>query len=218
MTSFSYGSKWPQYRVQWNQMEAINQDAADLYRALAEEAIDHKSRYMGVELETDVPWMLIAALHMREASFDWDTYLGNGQPLDQVTTWVPEGRGPFDTWEDGAIDALQYDGLDEVIDWRLEKMLFNAEAYNGAGYHNKGLPSPYIWSLTNIQEPGKYTSDGNFDPNHYDTQPGCAGLLYAINKLNPPSQYQREEATPTWFDMSRIHIVIREIRTRLQGE
>jgi lysozyme family protein len=195
-------------------MEAIDQEAADLYKALADEAIYNKRRYLGVELDTNVPWMLIAALHMREASFDWDTYLGNGQPLDQVTTLVPAGRGPFSSWEEGAIDALQYDGMDQIIDWRLEKMLFNAEAYNGTGYHNKGLPSPYLWALTNIQEPGKYVADGEFDENYWDTQPGCAGLLYAINKINPPSQYQRETATPQWFNLKRIHI---EILARYKG-
>lgn len=199
MTTWSYGNKWPEYRKQWNRMEAVNTDAADTYRIAGEAAIANKARYLGVEVETNVPWMLIAALHMREASFDFDTYLGNGQPLDQVTTLVPEGRGPFSTWEEGAIDAIQYDGLDQVIDWRLEKMLFHAEAYNGIGYHNKGLPSPYLWALTTIQEPGKYTSDGDFDPSYLDTQPGVAGLLYAINRLNPPSQYQREVRVPDWL-------------------
>jgi lysozyme family protein len=96
--------------------------------------------------------------------------------------------------------------MDQVIDWRLEKMLFNAEAYNGAGYHNKGMPSPYVWAGTNIQQPGKYTADGSFDPNHWDTQPGVAGLLYAINRLNPPSQYQREQFTPSWFELKVTYI------------
>jgi len=197
--SFSYGTKWPEYRAQWNQLEAIDATCVEVFARAGELAISNKARYLGVELETNVPWMLIAALHMREASFDFDTYLGNGQPLDQVTTLVPAGRGPFDSWEEGAIDAIQYDGLNQVIDWRLEKMLFHAEAYNGAGYHNKGLPSPYVWALTNAQEPGKYTSDGSFDPDYWDTQPGVAGLLYAINKLNPPSQYQREINVPDWL-------------------
>jgi lysozyme family protein len=101
MTTFSYGSKWPEYAIQWNNMEALNQDCADLYRQLGEEAISNKARYLGVELETNVPWMLIAALHMREASFDWDTYLGNGQPLNKETTVgrkVPLTRCSMTRW------------------------------------------------------------------------------------------------------------------------
>jgi lysozyme family protein len=142
--------------------------------------------------------MMVAAIHMRESSCDWDTYLGNGQPLNKVTTLVPEGRGPFATWEEGAIDALLYQGLHEVRDWRLEKMLYHLEKYNGLGYHNKGLPTPYLWAGTTIQEPGKYVADGKFDPTYWDTQPGCCGLLYAIHRLNAPSQYQRETAVEPW--------------------
>jgi hypothetical protein len=68
-----------------------------------------------------------------------------------------------------------------VPDWRLEKMIFYCEKYNGTGYHSKGLPSPYCWAGTTIQEPGKYVADGKFDPNAWDQQPGCCGILYAIH-------------------------------------
>lgn len=199
MSSFSYGSKWPEYRAQWNAMEALDDEWRAQYKALGLEALSYKPRYQGVEVGTGVPWMMIAAIHMREASFDFDTYLGNGEPLDQVTTLVPAGRGPFDSWEEGAIDALTYDGLTEVTDWRLEKMLFYCEKYNGTGYHSKGLPSPYVWAGTTIQEPGKYVADGKFDDDYWDTQPGCAGLLYAIHRLDPPAQYQRETHAPDWI-------------------
>jgi lysozyme family protein len=111
---------------------------------------------------------------------------------------VPAGRGPFDTWEEGAIDALTYDGLTEIPDWRLEKMLFHCEKYNGTGYHSKGLPSPYLWAGSTIQQPGKYVADGKFDPNEIDEQPGCCGILYAIHRLDPPAQYERETAVAPW--------------------
>ena len=117
--------------------------------------------------------MMIAAIHRRESDCDFDTYLGNGEPLDEVTTLVPAGRGPFDTWEEGAIDALTYDGLTEVTDWRLEKMLFHLEKYNGLGYHNKTppLPSPYLWAGTNIQEPGSTSRTASLTPTHGTSNP-----------------------------------------------
>ena len=153
MTSFSYGTKWPVYAKQWDAMEAIDDEWRATFKQLGEHAISNKARYVGVEIETGVPWMMIAAIHRRESDCDFDTYLGNGEPLDEVTTLVPAGRGPFDTWEEGAIDALTYDGLTEVPDWRLEKMIFYSEKYNGVGYHNKGLPSPYCWAGTTIHSP-----------------------------------------------------------------
>src|SRR6266850_995656 len=49
---------------------------------------------------------LIAVAHEREASQRWDTQLGQGDPLNQVSVHVPAGRGPFRSGEDGALDAL----------------------------------------------------------------------------------------------------------------
>lgn len=193
----NYGDKWPEYAKQWDAMQPISDDWSDTFEHLARNILTDKERYQGVERETGVPWMMIAALHQRESDCDFDTYLGNGEPLDEVTTLVPKGRGPFDTWEEGAIDALTYDGLTEVTDWRLEKMLFHCETYNGTGYDSKGLPSPYLWAGTTIQEPGKYVADGEFDANEMDEQPGCCGILYAIHSIDPPAQYERETPMPT---------------------
>jgi lysozyme family protein len=142
-----------------------------------------------------VTWPHIAVLHRRESDADFDTYLGNGEPLNRVTRLVPKGRGPFtgpDAFEKGAIDALHLDGLDEVPDWRLEKILYYCEVFNGAGYANRGLPSPYVWGGTNQQRPGKYVADGVFDPNTMDRQPGCAPILAMIAKLDPSVKFVRE--------------------------
>jgi hypothetical protein len=111
-----------------------------------------------------------------------------------LTTIVPKGRGPFDSFLAGAIDALAYDGLTKVIDWRLEKQLWYCERFNGLGYANKGLPSPYVWGGTSIQRPGKYVADGVWDPNAHDGQPGCAPLLKTIAELDPTVQFVRETA------------------------
>ncbi len=58
------------------------------------------------------------------------------------------------------------------------------EQYNGLGYANRGIPSPYIWSGTDQYKSGKYVRDGVFDPNAVDTQLGCAGLLLAMMSLD----------------------------------
>jgi lysozyme family protein len=196
--TFSYGTQWPIYAKQWDAMEALDDGWRATFEDLGVAILADKARYQGVELDTGVPWMMVAAIHQRESDRDFSTYLGNGEPLDQETTMVPAGRGPFDTWEEGAIDALTYDGLTEIPDWRLEKMLFHCEKYNGTGYHSKGLPSPYLWAGSTIQQPGKYVADGKFDPNEIDEQPGCCGILYAIHRLDPPAQYERETAVAPW--------------------
>ena len=185
-----YGSKWPTYAEQWDEM-VINSSRSAEFTKYAQFAIANKARYLEIEKATGVTWPHIAVLHRRESDADFDTYLGNGQPLNRVTTIVPKGRGPFSSFTEGAIDALRHDGLDKVIDWRLEKILYYCETFNGLGYENKGLPSPYIWGGTNQQRSGKYVSDGVFDANVMDTQPGCAPILQMIAQLDPSVRFVR---------------------------
>ena len=137
------------------------------------------ARYKAVEKLTGVPWWFIAVVHQREASQNWNTQLGQGDPLDAKSIHKPKGRGPFKTWEDGAVDALvncaPYAARNK--DWSVGSALAMLEKYNGLGYYNKGLPSPYIWAGTNQYTSGKYVRDGVYSPTTVDTQLGVAGLL-----------------------------------------
>lgn len=142
-------------------------------------APEAKKRYQDVEKTTGVPWWFIAVVHEREASQRWDRQLAQGDPLSRKSTHVPKGRGPFKTWEEGAVDALvncaPYAARNK--DWSIGGALAKLEEYNGLGYYRKGIPSPYIWAGTDQYVKGKYVADGVFDPNHVDKQLGCAGLL-----------------------------------------
>ncbi len=194
-----YGPKWPEYAKQWDSMK-INPTRLAEFQRYAQFAIKHKDIYKKIEAATGVPWPMIACNHRRESDADFNTYLGNGDPLGRVTTHVPKGRGPFlgpNAFVDGGIDAYRLDGLAAVKDWRLEKMLFWMERFNGSGYDNKGLPSPYIWGGTNIQKPGKYVADHQFNSKIMDTQPGCAPLLRVIADLDPTVKFIRETPMTT---------------------
>ncbi len=171
---------------------AIDPSRMAEFTKYAQFAIAHKAEYLAVEKATGVTWPHVAVLHRRESDADFNTYLGNGEPLNRVTRLVPKGRGPFSSFLAGAIDAIAIDGLDKVIDWRLEKILYYCEIFNGLGYEFRNLPSPYIWGGTNQQKPGKYISDGEFDQNVMDTQPGCAPILLMIAKLDPTVKFVRE--------------------------
>ncbi len=187
-----YGAKWPELAKQWDRMSIKASRNAEFER-IARRLISYKPRYEGVEKLTGVPWWLIAVLHLRESDADFKTYLGNGEPLSRKTRLVPKGRGPFKTWEDGAVDALRYDGLSSVIDFRIEKALWLAENYNGLGYENRGLPSPYVWGGTNIQKPGKYVADGKWSGSVWDQQPGVAPILWQMAKIDPSIIFKRED-------------------------
>jgi len=190
-----YGTKWPQYAKEWDSM-VIKSGRVDEFKHLADFAIAHKSQYVEIEQATGVPWPLIAVLHRRESDANFNTYLGNGDPLIHKTVNVPAGRGPFTgpkAFLNGAVDALHLDGLDRVVPpWPIEKMLYYCELFNGTGYDGHGRPSPYIWGGTNVQVPGKYTSDSHWNSSVWDGQPGCAPILAMIAKFDPTVIFIRE--------------------------
>ena len=153
--------------------------AARLYKA--------KARYQAVEAQTGVPWPAIAVIHERESSQDWKASLAQGDPWNRASIHVPAGRGPFDSWEAAAIDALVKcpPFLARHKDWSIASALTALETYNGIGYASRGVPSPYLWSGTSQYRSGKYVRDGLYDPGKVDPQLGCAALLIALMKLDP---------------------------------
>lgn len=188
-----YGRKWHEYAQQWDSM-TINASRRSEAQRAAEYAIANEDIYKRIEFETGVPWAMVAINHRRESDAQdklgnplFTCYLGNGQPLNRKTTIVPKGRGPFpgpNAFIDGAIDAYHIDKLDQVKDWRLEKILYYSELFNGAGYDARGLPSPYLWGGTNIQKPGKYVADHKWNGRTMDKQLGCCAILKLIELGN----------------------------------
>jgi len=190
--------------------------------------ISEKDRYMAVQKTAGAPWFWIGCVHTREASRNFNTYLGNGQPLNQVTTIVPKGRGPFKSWEAGAIDALKVlKQLDKITEWSIERCLFEFERYNGFGYMRAGISinSPYNWSGTTLYTRGKYVADRVFSSTTVDKQPGCAGILKSLINLDddvrnhfgvsPPEPTPNERVAQLFKD---IEDSLTELKTTIKGE
>jgi lysozyme family protein len=186
-----YSEKWPQYTKQWDEMVIKPSRAAEMEQK-ARIIFACRKEYLDIAASTQhMFWAHIGLLHLRESDCDFKTYLGNGDLLSRATIHVPKGRGPFSTFKEGALDALKIDGLLEISDWNVEKILYYCEVFNGGGYNRKGIPSPYLWGGTNIQVIGKYIKDGVF-AKVWDTQPGCAPILAALMRLDTTIQIPRE--------------------------
>ena len=160
--------------------------------AVAKRIIQNKPRYEAVSLTlaSGVPWWFVAIVHFMEGGGKFTKHLHNGDPLTARTVNVPKGRpvmgkAPF-SWEESAIDAIQYmEGQNRIWrqlkgKWDLESILTKFEAYNGMGYQKKGLLSPYLYSYTQFYEKGKYAFDGKYDPNLVSKQPGVIPLMKAL--------------------------------------
>ncbi|MDA9435813.1 hypothetical protein [Bradyrhizobium sp. CCBAU 51627] len=150
-----------------------------------------KQRYQAVERQTGVPWPAIAVIHERESSQQWNASLAQGDPWNRVSVHVPAGRGPFDSWEAAAVDALVKcpPFLAHHEDWSIAGALTALETYNGVGYAVRAVPSPYLWSGTDQYRAGKYVRDGIYDPGKVDPQLGCAALWMALAELDPDIRF-----------------------------
>ena len=165
----------------------VTPDLVPMIDRIAHRLVASKSRYQTVEAVTNVPWAIIAVIHERESSQSWFASLAQGDPWNRVSIHVPRGRGPFQSWEAAAIDALKDCApfLARWADWSIGGALCALDGYNGEGYWNHGIPSPYIWASTDQYHRGKYIADGHFDPNAIDHQMGCAALLQRMTMIDP---------------------------------
>ncbi|MBH5370325.1 peptidoglycan-binding protein [Bradyrhizobium glycinis] len=184
----SFESFKNEYERNWAGLEIRPGRLAEA-NAIARKALNSKATYQQIERLTGVPWYFTALCHYRESNFDFDTYLGNGESLHRTTTIVPKGRGPFATFVDGAVDAFRIENFIGARDWGIARMLFRLEAFNGFGYHSKGVNSPYLYGGSTLYGPpearaGKFVRDHVFDPGHVDGQLGTAVILRAMMALD----------------------------------
>lgn len=152
-----------------------------------------QNRYERVQAMTGVDWRFVACTHYRESNLNFNTQLGQGDPLHSVSTHAPEGRGPFNSFEDGAYDALVNCGpyAARIKDWSLPGMLTVLEMYNGLKYAYAGVPSPYIWSGTDQYTIGKVMRDHGPIEQVVDKQLGVAGII-----LQLPSKASEKPVEP----------------------
>jgi lysozyme family protein/peptidoglycan hydrolase-like protein with peptidoglycan-binding domain len=181
-----------EYEQNWNNLRARDERSGDIRRE-ARRLFEGKQTYQEVERRSGVPWWFVGLCHYRESSFDFDTYLGNGQPLNRRTTIVPKGRGPFTgptAFVDGAVDALRIQKFVGAQDWGIARVLYRLEGFNGYGYHSRGVNSPYLYGGSTVYGPpenrgGKFVRDHVFDAHTVDRQLGTAVILKELVSLDP---------------------------------
>lgn len=198
MAKYTLQTTKQSYLSAWENME-IKPDILPKAQKKAREIIGLKDKYVSLQNITGVPWYFIGLLHMRESNFDFETHLHNGDPLNENgrfkrTVHVPANRpmappknGKTYTFEESAIDALTYE-FGKVKEWSIEQIAFLQETYNGFGYRQRGVASPYLWSGSNQYVKGKYISDGKkgWDPTVVDKQLGVMVVLKCILELTEP--------------------------------
>lgn len=201
-----------EYNWLWSQLAPGGPKHDEAKRA-ARVAIDNKSRYDVVAAKTGAPWFFIAAIHYREASQSWRGCLHNGDPWNQVTVHVPAGLGPWNSWEEAAVDAIQREGYANLHDWGCGDVFRRLEFYNGRGYrigniknftcHKHGNrvgtfdgiyhgsmqdttprnASPYVYCGTPHYEKGISIEDHSFYPDAFDDNVGVMLFLKTLEEV-----------------------------------
>jgi peptidoglycan hydrolase-like protein with peptidoglycan-binding domain/lysozyme family protein len=187
-TPSAYGSYYADNRQRIEGMSPELEDRGGSVDHVLEEWAENQERYEAVAEEMDLPAELVAALHYRESGNDFSRYLHNGDPLGQKTTRVPKGIGPFHTWEESANDALGESykkGIQESLGLTadstdLAAIATYAELYNGTGYSQRGLASPYAFAGTSAQDKGMYVEDSKFDANVEDQRLGVVSIVQLL--------------------------------------
>lgn len=184
-------ARWAAMHINAGRMAEFHTAAAGL--------IANKAHYQRIEAHLvsvgmGVPWWFIAIVDKREGGGGCRTQLGQGDPLGEVSRHDPKDRGPF--FGADAFDRSCYDALIDCgpyaakwLDWTVGGVLTIFEFYNGEGYWDRGLPSPYNWSGSNEYVKGKFVADHVFDPNFVDQQLGCAPLLATMMTLDPSIKF-----------------------------
>ena len=175
-------------RPRADKVDEIDHVARGLVRALA---LQH---FGAITSQTGIPIVVQATICHREygengAMFNRNP--GQGDPLTHPSTHVPKGRPPSDhwpvTWDEAALDAFTVcDRLNaNSAPWSLPYACWKWEYYNGGGYRAHGLRTPYVVGGTNLQQPGKYVGDSEWDPRHMDEQLGCLPIAMRMIELEP---------------------------------
>ena len=164
----------------------LDENRIDEIKHVCDKIYKNKERYEKVakDVNPKMPWWFVAVLHYRESSLSFAGVLHNGDRIigtGRKTYHVPKGRGPFDTWEEAAVDALQ--GFAHHKDWDVYNCLKKAERFNGLGYRRRGVGeySPYVWAGTSIHdETGKYVADGRYSNTAVEKQLGVAAIIIGL--------------------------------------
>lgn len=146
-----------------------------------------KKRYIEVQRRTGVPWFFVGILHFKECSCDFSLTIHNGDPWNKKTVRVPEGLGPWKSWEDAAVDALYSKKIYQVpfSGWSYVRMLNEFESFNGMGNRARGISSAYVYAFTNMsKEVGTYPYDHVWDADEPVVRPGAAALLKYMDENN----------------------------------
>jgi lysozyme family protein len=195
MTYPTFAALAPGYTRLWAGLEPRSEHMPAL-REICRQLVAHRGRYQAVAQtvwkRADL-WFVVALIDQMEhepARGLCNSHLHNGDSLTHRTVQVPAGRPPLPakppfTFQASAVDALRYEGLDQVAVWTVERLAYWLERYNGGGYLNKPVENPYLASWSTAYVAGKYVADHRYSATAVSGQPGALTILKVLIEIDP---------------------------------
>lgn len=192
------------YRDLFRTLDELSNKRAQITRA-TDRVLRGAERYMRVEGETSVPWAYIGLIHEMESASNFDRQILNGQRFNRVTTIVPAGLGPWRSWHQSALFAVDRMNLNPNTRWDIGRLGKLLEGHNGWGYQKRGKHSPYLFAQSNHGVGvGKFVSDGRYDPRAVSRQVGAFVILHRLvttgEWVTPAEPLGRERAALVIYD------------------
>lgn len=161
----------PDYKKLWENL-LLDEKSQDMLKEILPFLVKNIEIYKKLEVLTGCPWFVCFCIHYKESSLSFKGVLHNGDTIigtGKTTYNVPKGRGPFLTWIDAGVDAINMEKNNFPKVWTIPECLLFCEKYNGVGHraHGNGL-SPYIFAFTSVMpagHTGNYKTDGKYDEN-----------------------------------------------------
>lgn len=189
-----------EYNYLWSICQIMPSKMGDA-RFQASRAILLKPQYVDVAAVFKMPWFVIAAISHMESGQNMASTLLNGDPYSRPTTHFPAHLGPWKTWKEAAIYAVNYE--DEgwhfnpnTWEWDVDGVFYFLHMWNGFNDREAEgadlVPpnaSPYLYAATPFYQRGKRVEEwsekkkryvGRFDPTKVSDQVGCMAFLKAI--------------------------------------
>jgi hypothetical protein len=119
-----------------------------------------------------------------ECGQDWTLNIAQGDPWNKRSVHVPKGRGPFNSWEEAAIDALSIDGTDKVKLWSVERLCYELENTTGSAPAQRASTPRICGATATTTARGKYVADHVWDANAVSGQAGAMPILSRMMALD----------------------------------
>lgn len=141
------------------------------------------SSYQQIADRTNVPAILIAAIHYRESGCDFKTTIKNGNTLPTGETFIDNAVKEIMNSEGRWLPFQEGIAMGKNTK-NLLAMLQFAELWNGTACANRYLIynkpiriNPYIYAGTNLYTAGKFVADDDWSDTAPDRQPSIYYLL-----------------------------------------